>query len=106
MSARELLSNLLSIESAMGRVRQHKNEARPIDLDILFYDEQIIEEPGLSVPHPRLHERWFVLKPLSDLCSELRHPKLNKTVGDLVTLNEVKGLLYKKTDSSAKSASE
>ncbi len=88
MSPRELLGSLLTIEEAMGRVRMHKNEARPIDLDILLYDEQVIEEPGLSIPHPRLHERWFVLKPLSDLGSDIRHPKKKKTVIDM--LKEVK----------------
>lgn len=88
LSPRELLSNLLSVESAMGRVRTRRNDARPIDLDILLYDERIIEEQGLSVPHPRMHERWFVLKPLSDLASGLRHPAKNKTVADM--LKEVK----------------
>ena len=80
LSARDLLGSLLGIENAMGRVRKERNEPRPIDLDILFYGDEIIEEPGLSVPHPRLHERWFVLKPLSELCPGWKHPDQKRTV--------------------------
>ncbi len=84
LNARELMAALLTIESAMGRVRTRKNAARPIDLDILFFGGQKIEEPGLSIPHPRLHERAFVLKPLAELDSELRHPGKKKTVADML----------------------
>ncbi len=84
LQARELLEKMLAIEKEMGRVRHSRNEPRPIDLDILFYGSDIIDEPGLSVPHPRLHERWFVLKPLSDLCPDFSHPSLKKTVRDLL----------------------
>lgn len=83
LSAREFLKKLLGIEETMGRVRTEKNAPRVIDLDILFYGSEIIEEPGLSVPHPRLHERLFVLTPLKDLAPDWVHPKLNQTVREL-----------------------
>lgn len=84
-SARKLLDDLLFIETSMGRVRKERNESRPIDLDILFYGDQIIEEPGLTIPHPRLHERLFALSPLSELCAEnFIHPKLKKTICEIL----------------------
>lgn len=76
ISARALLKNLLAIEEAMGRRRQGRWEARPIDLDLLLYGSEIIREPGLTVPHPRLHERRFVLVPLAELYPDGIHPVL------------------------------
>jgi 2-amino-4-hydroxy-6-hydroxymethyldihydropteridine diphosphokinase len=66
-SARDLLEACLSIEDEMGRVREERWGPRVIDLDILSFDEQEIEEPDLRVPHPRMHERGFVLIPLLEL---------------------------------------
>ena len=82
-SAQVLLNRLLEIEQALGRVRAGRNAPRTIDLDILFYNEAVIEEPGLSVPHPRLQEREFVLKPLMDLCPEFIHPQIKKTIREI-----------------------
>lgn len=84
LEAKTLLDELMQIETSLGRVRKIKNEARPIDLDILFYDDKIIREEGLSVPHPCLHERWFVLKPLADLCPDFVHPEKKKTVREML----------------------
>ena len=84
LSPQELLTKLLEIETQLGRKRSVKNAPRTIDLDLLFYGDQIIHEPGLTVPHPRLHERWFVLKPLSDLAPEWVHPTMKKTVKELL----------------------
>jgi 2-amino-4-hydroxy-6-hydroxymethyldihydropteridine diphosphokinase len=69
LSARELLDRLLAIEQELGRVRGESPRFGPrtIDLDLLLYDHDVIEEPMLSVPHPRLHERRFVLEPLHEL---------------------------------------
>ena len=69
LSARELLGRLLAIERSLGRVRGEgpRFGPRPIDLDLLLYGDERIDEPGLEVPHPRLHERRFVLEPLLDL---------------------------------------
>lgn len=75
-----LLKKILSIESEMGRKRSVLNAPRVIDLDILFYGSRIVRRPGLEIPHPRLHERWFVLKPLADLAPYFFHPVLGKTI--------------------------
>ncbi|MEO8626680.1 MAG: 2-amino-4-hydroxy-6-hydroxymethyldihydropteridine diphosphokinase [Betaproteobacteria bacterium] len=64
-----LLQTLLAIESLHGRVRNQRNGPRTLDLDLLLYDEQTIDQPGLEVPHPRMHERAFVLVPLSEINS-------------------------------------
>lgn len=82
--ALELLEFLLLVESELGRERTKKNEARIIDLDLLFFGDQVIQKPDLVVPHPRLHERWFVLKPLWDLRADLIHPVLKKSVCELL----------------------
>ncbi len=82
-----LLKELLSIENQMGRRRTVLNAPRIIDLDILFYGDQILQEPGLHVPHPRLHERWFVLKPLADIAPDFVHPILKKKVRELLEEN-------------------
>ena len=84
LAPRPLLELLLGIEKKMGRVRSERNAPRMIDLDILFYGEAIIHEAGLDIPHPRLHERSFVLKPLSDLAPDWMHPVLKKTVQELL----------------------
>lgn len=77
-----LLNHLLQIEESLGRCRLHSNkaESRTIDLDILLYGEQIIHSPNLHIPHPRMNHRWFVLKPLSDLCPHCLLPGSHETV--------------------------
>lgn len=81
---RELLETLLEIEAAQGRQRESgRDRARTLDLDLLFYGSLTLDEPGLRVPHPRLHERGFVLGPLRDLAPALVHPRLGKTVEEL-----------------------
>ena len=79
-----LLQKLLEVEAGLGRKRGERNAPRTIDLDILFYGDQVVHQPGLVIPHPRLHERDFVLKPLADLAADLMHPKLKKTVKELL----------------------
>jgi len=87
LAPRTLLDRLLEIELAAGRVRDDASRprwsARPLDLDLLLYGERLIDEPGLSVPHPRLHERAFVLEPLAELASERVHPVLGVEIGEL-----------------------
>ena len=73
-SPRELLELLLEIERSLGRVREERWGPRTIDLDLLLYGDEVVDEPGLRVPHPRLHERRFALEPLADLDPELRGP--------------------------------
>ncbi len=80
----ELMSSLLEIEQDLGRVRTFANAPRTIDLDLLLYDDALIDQPGLTVPHPRLHERAFVLVPLNDIAPDLLHPQLSISVGSLL----------------------
>ncbi len=84
VSPRELLALLLEIEQNMGRVRKERWGPRVIDLDLLFFGEEIIEEPGLEVPHPRLHERRFVLAPLAEIAPDFVHPVIKKSVSELL----------------------
>jgi 2-amino-4-hydroxy-6-hydroxymethyldihydropteridine diphosphokinase len=71
---RDLLERLLAIEQRLGRVRRERFGPRTIDLDLLLYGDEVIDEPGLTVPHRRLHERRFALEPLSDLAPGLEIP--------------------------------
>lgn len=86
LNPRELLDVLLNIEVEMGRERKQKQgyQERRIDLDILFYDNAIICEPDLEIPHPRLELRNFVLVPLAEIAPELVHPVLKKRISELV----------------------
>jgi 2-amino-4-hydroxy-6-hydroxymethyldihydropteridine diphosphokinase len=84
LSPRELLGKLLEIEKQQGRTRgPHRNSARSLDLDLLLFGDRVIAEPGLEVPHPRLHTRPFVLEPLCALGAEIVHPVLGTTIGSL-----------------------
>lgn len=76
LSAAHLLEALLAIEAVLGRVRTFQNAPRTIDLDVILYDEQQIEQPGLLVPHPRMHERAFVLRPLLEIAPYITIPGL------------------------------
>ncbi len=81
---RDLLSLLLDIEQKMGRVRKERWGPRVIDLDLLFYGDMVIGGGGLEVPHPRLHERRFVLAPMAEIAPGFVHPVLKKTVSELL----------------------
>lgn len=81
----QVLDQLKQTEVQLGRTPSFRYGPRLIDLDLLFYDDQVIEIPGLTVPHPRLTERAFVLAPLLDLAPEWIHPQLGLSVRELYT---------------------
>jgi 2-amino-4-hydroxy-6-hydroxymethyldihydropteridine diphosphokinase len=83
LSAVEVLDKILAIEKIMGRIRTIKNAARIIDIDILFYNNEVIHEPNLEIPHPEISNRRFVLEPLKELSPDLMHPVLHKTISEL-----------------------
>lgn len=84
LDAESLMKVLLGIEEKMGRVRNEKYGSRMIDIDILFYNYEIINSPLVVVPHPRLQDRRFVLEPLFSIAPEWMHPVLNKPVAELL----------------------
>jgi 2-amino-4-hydroxy-6-hydroxymethyldihydropteridine diphosphokinase len=81
---RQLLWHLLLIEARLGRERQKRWGPRPIDLDLLFYDSRVVDEPDLVLPHPRILERPFVLVPLDELDPEFVHPTARRTIHELL----------------------
>lgn len=85
VAPRELLAALHAIEHQLGRRRTTQRWGpRPIDLDLLLYDEQVVQDPLLCIPHPRMHERRFVLEPLAQLAPEVMHPVLQQSIAELL----------------------
>lgn len=92
LTPEELLAYLKRIEARLGRKRSVKNGPRLIDLDILFYDDLIREGPKLTIPHPGIGDRAFVLVPLADLAPDLHHPKSGQTIHELLQKVDQRGI--------------
>jgi 2-amino-4-hydroxy-6-hydroxymethyldihydropteridine diphosphokinase len=83
LKPQKILKEINSIEKVLGRKRNEKWDSRTIDIDILFYGNQVFNEKGLIIPHSQLHLRRFTLAPLNELAPDLNHPVLNKSINDL-----------------------
>ena len=83
LDAPTLMRELLAIEDAHGRVRAERNGPRTLDLDLVLFGSQLVDVPGLEVPHPRAHERLFVLEAAADVAPDLGHPVLGRTLSEL-----------------------
>ena len=90
LSPRDLLNALLKIELAQGRQRREKWGPRIIDLDIVLYGDETIDEPDLHIPHPLMHERRFVLEPLAEIAPHAIHPRLRQSVRELLAATRAK----------------
>jgi 2-amino-4-hydroxy-6-hydroxymethyldihydropteridine diphosphokinase len=90
LEPRELLQFTKAVQQKVGRVERFRNGPREIDIDILFYGNEVYKDEELEIPHPRLQERDFVLQPFADINPDFRHPVLKKTISELLaTLPEV-----------------
>jgi 2-amino-4-hydroxy-6-hydroxymethyldihydropteridine diphosphokinase len=80
---RQLIAAILSLEQEMGRQRKQQKAPRTIDIDILLFGSSMIDIPSLTIPHPRMHERRFVLEPLAEIAPDARHPIFKRTIREL-----------------------
>src|ERR1700722_1404797 len=84
LTAEQLMAQLLQIEQEMGRRRIQKKGPRTIDIDILLFDDLILDSPDVTIPHPAMQERRFVLEPLAEIAAEARHPGMKKTIREML----------------------
>jgi 2-amino-4-hydroxy-6-hydroxymethyldihydropteridine diphosphokinase len=97
---KQLLSRVLAIEQKMGRRRTQPKGPRIIDIDILLFANSVVDTPSLTIPHPAMHQRRFVLEPLAEIAPDLRHPVLKKSARELLSELPPKGGEVRKFSSS------
>ena len=88
-----LLKHLKRLEVALGRKASFRYGPRLIDLDILFYDDLVLETPALTIPHPHVHERGFVLQPMMDIAPDLVHPVTKKSICEMIAMCNTEGIV-------------
>ena len=85
-----LLMKLLEIEARFGRVRSYQNAPRVLDLDVIAYKDEVSDDKDLTLPHPRMHERAFVLRPMAEIVDSWQHPKSRKSLSELIESLDIK----------------